>query len=315
MRVVDRAKRMVQLTRSDGVAACGHHVGRSMQLRLSRMSRSLGALSKECIIVTWADFPENKNNFGDVFNIALIEEISGKTVVNASEVYNVGRRPVFSVIGSILDNMNIANLEVWGSGFMHSTGRFLRPPKRIHAVRGPLSRELILKQGIECPEVYGDPALLAPILYSPPNETRYALGIIPHIVDKDNSFIEQIHAAHPEDVLIVDIQQDFQELVTALLSCEHIASSSLHGLILADAYHIPSLWIELSHEVLGDGFKFRDYMASVDRTQQHPYTVSPDSRLREILAQYDYVEASINLEALIQACPFQSFSDTQSRSS
>ena len=62
-----------------------------------------------------------------------------------------------------------AGAEIWGSG-MHDVED--RPVScrnvRIHSVRGPLSRARWLELGVACPEVYGDPALLMPLLYPPP---------------------------------------------------------------------------------------------------------------------------------------------------
>ncbi len=52
-------------------------------------------------------------------------------------------------------------------------------------------------------------------------------------------------------------------MIDNILSCEIILSSSLHGLIVADAYNTPSSWIKFSNKVYGNGFKFRDYYASI----------------------------------------------------
>ena len=39
----------------------------------------------------------------------------------------------------------------------------------------------------------------------------------------------------------------------------------MHGRIIAEAYRIPFEWIKLSDKVLGNGFKFEDYLSATDR--------------------------------------------------
>ena len=65
------------------------------------------------------------------------------------------------------------------------------------------------------------------------------------------------------------------------MSCETIASSSLHGLIAADSFHIPNLWIKLSNRIIGNDFKYHDYYSSygleqsfVDLTQNNINLIS-----------------------------------------
>ena len=44
-----------------------------------------------------------------------------------------------------------------------------------------------------------------------------------------------------------------------------IVSSSLHGLIVSDAYKIPNVWIQFYNNIRGDNTKFYDYFKSVNR--------------------------------------------------
>lgn len=56
---------------------------------------------------------------------------------------------------------------MWGAGVIDDAKELPAHPKKVLAVRGPLSRKYLLDRGIECPAVYGDPALLVPKVYHP----------------------------------------------------------------------------------------------------------------------------------------------------
>ena len=40
------------------------------------------------------------------------------------------------------------------------------------------------------------------------------------------------------------------------------SSCSLHGLIIADSFHVPNLHITLDNKMFGDGYKYRDYYSA-----------------------------------------------------
>ncbi len=246
----------------------------------------------------WNEVP----NWGDIVNPVLIEHLSGRPVIRAQAVFNVRRRTTYTVIGSVLDGLAQSPVEVWGSGFKFADSRFRVRPRRIHALRGPLSAAIARRQGIEVPDVYGDPALLFPLLYSPRRSAEMELGIIPHYADRSSPHVARLGAM--AGVQIIDITAGITQVPDQIARCAGIASSSLHGMILADAYGIPSTWIELSDRVEGSGFKFRDYLAGVGRREESPLRVNEGTVPDDILVRLGNDPARPSLDALLLACPF-----------
>jgi len=240
-----------------------------------------------------------KVNLGDAINLELVKNLSKKEVEwvphNYAQDYNI-------CIGSVLQLAN-NNTSVWGSGYISEAARSPRKPKHVHAVRGPLTRKLLQKQGISCPEVFGDPALLAPSLFPIKANKKYKLGIIPHFVDKNSDFFNR---TLPDDVKVIDIETDnVEKFLTEMNECEKIISSSLHGVILADAYGIPSIRVKFSNAITGGNFKFNDYSLSVSREIVEPLGLDKNTSLDDIYnANFDYF-LNIDTSALLQACPFK----------
>ena len=238
-------------------------------------------------------------NWGDALNPVLVELLSGRKVQRLQALFY----DRFMVIGSILESAT-SRAEVWGSGFMHENGRVIETPRAIHAVRGPLTRAALLKAGIDCPEVHGDPALLLPRFFSPDVPKQFDVGIIPHVVDKGNAWVQRHQDA--SGVVIVDVESDIWEFVRTVKSCRAVLSSSLHGLICADAYGIPNAWLKLSDRVMGSDFKFRDYRLSIGAGEPHPINVGPETDLDGALTEIRENEMRIDLQRLVLACPFLS---------
>ncbi len=94
-------------------------------------------------------------------------------------------------------------------------------------------------------------------------------------------------------------------MIENINKCEFIASSSLHGIITADAYNIPSLWIKLSNNIIGGHFKFQDYMLSVNRNQMEPFLLSEEHTLTKILNSFENYKIKIDIDKLIDSCPFK----------
>ncbi len=200
-----------------------------------------------------------KENYGDILSVYIVSKISGKEAI----FYNApaSRKQFFKksymmAIGSILQYAT-DKATVWGSGIISQVDT---PGAATYcAVRGPLSRKRILELGHSCPEVYGDPALLLPNLYSPEVQKTHDVGIIPHYVD-----YKKAQKAYDDHLPVIDLMtHDFFATTDQILSCKAIISSSLHGVIVAHAYGIPAIWVQFSDKLSGDNTKYADYFLSV----------------------------------------------------
>lgn len=247
----------------------------------------------------------HSKNFGDHLNYYLTEYLSEKRVVQSSFVkFKITDKLYFS-IGSILQWVTCSNrCAVWGAGFI-GENESLKSADTIdfHAVRGPLSRSKVSKYvNNELP--IGDPVLLMPLLFSPIVNKKYKIGIIPHYVDKNNEWIIKVSGL--EGVIVLDIEcgKNWKDFIKDVLSCDKILSSSLHGLIIADSYGIPSDWIILSNKVKGGDFKFLDYYYSIGNFNPNKINISPETPLSDLQQIQSNPEPIIDRISLINSCPF-----------
>lgn len=261
-------------------------------------------------IACWApSIPPHKNNLGDDLNVPLVSAISGKYIIPLQWSIRSSKKKSYSVIGSIIPWWINDNTYVWGSGIKTTNDIFYHIPKKVFAVRGPLTRQVLLDHNIECPEVYGDPALLAPLVYYPDmsirNNKLYKFGIILHENDySDKTLLNHLKNCPDRRITLIDIchYSSWKNVIDSICQCQCILSSSLHGLILADAYRIPSIWCRFRYD-FGDGYvKFHDYFMTVGR----------DDEKMQIIKSYDNINSltvpscnsKIDIVPLIESCPF-----------
>jgi len=244
-------------------------------------------------------------NWGDRMSPRLVELFSGQPVdarrVDAGQCLV----PHFIVMGSILRFANRFT-KVWGAGFISTSAKCSEPPAAVYAVRGPLTRKKLLESGIPCPEVYGDPAILMPQLIRPVITAKYRLGLIPHYVDFNDWRVAAL--AQRDDVLLIDITSD--KVIESICECGVIASSSLHGIILADVYGTPVTWLRITGQLYGDNFKFLDWFAASGRewSAMQPFQLDlPDVDV--VCDNATYPVSMPEVSRLREACPFRPIGD------
>ena len=204
----------------------------------------------------------HNNNFGDLITPYFLNKFCDKKdydyVLNEKKIFTKTKKIIGC--GSIMRLCN-KNTIVYGSGIRDRKQKINRGIIKI--VRGPLTRKRLLEIKCYCPPVYGDPGLILPLYYQPNIKKKYKIGIIPHHIHYDN-VVEKYK--NLENTLIINlINPNIEETIDSILSCEKTISSSLHGLIVSDAYGVPNKWVQFDNKINGDNTKYYDYFESVNR--------------------------------------------------
>jgi len=191
------------------------------------------------------------NNFGDILTPHLLDFFKIKYERTAIE-----KADIIS-IGSIARRAGPGQT-VLGSGIMTYSTKKLSADANWKFVRGPYTREMVLKAGGSCPEIYGDPAMLLP-LFCPESKKEYDVGIVPHFID-----YKAVKEKYPKHNVINVKNKNPLEVAREITKCRTIISSSLHGIIAAHAFGIPAAWVKFSNNIKGDDIKFKDHFASIN---------------------------------------------------
>lgn len=250
-------------------------------------------------------------NWGDDINDHFIRLLTKREIAIYFDtpVAMTLKRPNYLCIGSTLNYLTTPQTIVWGAGVIDDTLELRDAPAQVRAVRGPLTRDYLLARGIACPAVYGDPALLIPYFYQPRlSEQRRdsKICIVPHYEDRSSPILDSIGRNHPGirflDITDYGVWTDF---IDRICDCDAVLSSSLHGLIVAEAYGIPNYWISVSDKVIGGGFKFRDYFASLGKSISRPISLNETSDPAMLVATQPWSRGRIDLKKLLDTCPFE----------
>ncbi|AJF06878.1 polysaccharide pyruvyl transferase family protein [Geoalkalibacter subterraneus] len=225
----------------------------------------------------WSSGLKNgKKNFGDWLSPVLCEAISGREVVYAKP-----RHCDLVAVGSILQRLKnhfwSHRVHVWGSGLIEQVPSF-STPHFIHAVRGKLTASTLRNRTVD---TLGDPGLLCDILLPEKHpHKKFRIGVVPHYKDQGHSAVAEF--AKQPGVCVIDILSETDEFLNQVSRCEHILSSSLHGLIVADALEIPNGWIKISNGVRGNDFKFSDYYSIFGLESPNPFPFCNTTTVHEV---------------------------------
>lgn len=198
--------------------------------------------------VYWCAHCGEGRNFGDQLTPLLLE------LFGIEHSYAPAPEADLVMVGSVLSAVpNGWKGTVLGTGFIkRSMSRDLRRA-RVLSVRGALSRD---QTRLPRSTPLGDLGVLAPMLTDRADPPVPSL-VLPHYVD------DALARRVPGRVLPMTTLG--LDLVAAVRGAALVHTSSLHGLILADALGVPHVWHE-HPSVRGAGWKFRDYATALDES-------------------------------------------------
>lgn len=195
-------------------------------------------------------------NFGDQLTSLLLKRFTG-----LESTWAEPHESELVMVGSIAEHLP-KNYEgvIAGIGKLHKETQVSFPNATILGLRGRMTSARKMKS-----VVYGDPALLADELVPLPDK-EYHLGLVPHWSDTELELNPIFQKFNP---IIIRVTDNPLNTISQIAKCHKIVSSSLHGIILADAFGIPRR-IELAPSMIsnsqleGGTFKWEDYHSAID---------------------------------------------------
>lgn len=247
------------------------------------------------------DYWNELKNLGDAISPVIVEHLlKEKSLSLKAEVR--GTRHLCAV-GSVI-TAGAQDATVWGSGILNPKLLYRIKGRKldIRAVRGPVTRALLMEYGYRVPAVYGDPAVFMSEIYCPKaakKDCHYGF-----VVHKDGSKrfgdLNRLTCSYK----FIDIKtDDYRHFIDELVSVECVVSTSLHGIILAETYGVPAILMMPECDFM----KYEDWYEATGRSA-HPAV--------ESLADLDAIEPPPipNLdgmrEALRQSFPYDIFQDS-----
>lgn len=289
-------------------------------------------------VSTSREFPDP--NLGDALSPVIVSAMTGLPIQHKNFSYE-GERLV--AVGTIGHSQRNGTIHFWGTGVDDGASsakgaRYVRPPStnfHAHAMRGPYSARALRREGIFAPEIYGDPVWFLPKLVKNRSvPKRWELGIVVHI----SELREKKAGAPIKDTLVrcivpPDLQSSVRiintytecsvealfDKVDEMRACRRIASTSFHGLVIAETFQIPCLWfakyacgsatVDIDDSGVRVDHRVRDFYAGAQKRRFSYYGSGPSlaTKWDELLRAIDTTWSPLNVDSrpLFDAFPLR----------
>lgn len=241
-------------------------------------------------------------NFGDELSAKVIWEATGRRAI-----WTPVERAEALGIGSVIDLYIRRGGQgmIWGSGLRNMSPGLTLAPNRIAAVRGRLTRD-----ALDLPEetVLGDPGLIARSIYQSPRRRSGTL-VLPHFSEfrgRTASPILMHLRAQGGKVVVPSAPVD--TVCASIARADHLVTSSLHGLVVADALGTPATLVRFT-QTREPIHKYDDYNSAfgLNSKFESPESVADPARrikLRDEAARrVEHISARVDaiVQDLLQA--------------
>lgn len=203
----------------------------------------------------------SRPNVGDALSPVIVEWMLEQRGIQADKYVQSTKHLL--ALGSIVGTKNF-DATVWGSGIhtFDNVGRLAKYHRiikyDIRALRGPITQDALrtCKYNVDGIPL-GDPAVLMPLIYQPPSvEKEYDLCVIDHYYNHSD-------ISGDRTIVLPAGTNDYQYFINTIIASEKVISSSLHGIILAESYGIPAVFLcnGVEHQMM----KYYDWYYSTGR--------------------------------------------------
>jgi pyruvyltransferase len=200
-----------------------------------------------------------EENFGDYLSRVIVERVVQEhyeKYIGAIKYGVEGVENRLLAIGSILHHAR-DHETIWGSGVNgKSLGQRLEASDLdVRRVRGPLTRRFLLRHNISCPPTYGEPGLLISEFFGKTRseETKFPFSLVLNLNDM---------LLYEEEEYIIYPNWSLDRVIERIQASELVISTSLHGLVIAEAFGIPARHLLSFAEPT---FKYIDYYEGTGR--------------------------------------------------
>lgn len=252
----------------------------------------------------WAPPKEDSyENFGDEIGPLIVQRIAEKRLGRPVNVRSPEKgRPKLLAVGSVVQKASAGDT-IWGSGINgKSWPRNLEGIGKIdvRSVRGPLTQQAMTRLGVKCPSLYGDPGLLFPRIFKEDIERisvpQYEGAIIylPNL--NDDRFLDQSAIKSMRFIRYLSPNNPPAMIARAIQKAALVISSSLHGIVFADALGTPVVPLLSQFEPM---FKYVDYYEGTGRSGfRCAFTID------EALDSMPLPKLNMDVDTVMNAFPF-----------